>query len=258
MFNGPPQSRPIAIMEELHTIIESLLFVAESPLTLDQLRAAIPEAASEDIQNALITLMRTHQDRNGGFFIHEVAGGYQFRTRPECKEYIRRLIQPKPPKLSKPAMETLAVIAYRQPVLRSEIEHIRGVDSANSLRVLLERKLIRVLGRREIPGRPLVYATTLKFLETFELKDLKDLPSLKEIAELEAASGSPRQQELNFGGEAGAEKEMGDTDSLEKDQGETKGVDAPDPCEPEKRDTLKLQKILCEDMEAADHTGVPG
>jgi len=185
-------------MEDLSNIIESLLFVAENPLSLDQLQAVIPEASADDIRQALIALKSAYADRNGGFVIHEVAGGYQFRTRPECKEWVRRLLQPKPPKLSKPAMETLAIIAYRQPILRSEIEHIRGVESANSLRILLERKLIRVLGRREIPGRPLVYATTTKFLETFDLRDLKDLPTLKEIADLENASGRPRQQELIF------------------------------------------------------------
>ena len=192
-------------MEDLKNIVESLLFVAENPLSLDQLQSVVPETPADDIRQALLALKESYADRNGGFVIHEVAGGYQFRTRPELKEWIRRLLQPKPPKLSKPAMETLAIIAYRQPILRSEIEHIRGVESANSLRILLERKLIRVLGRREIPGRPLVYATTTKFLETFDLRDLKDLPTLKEIADLESASGRPRQQELVFADDAGDE-----------------------------------------------------
>jgi segregation and condensation protein B len=195
-------------MEDLRNIIESLLFVAENPLSMDQLQAAIPEASADDIRQALLGLKAAYADRNGGFVIHEVAGGYQFRTRPEYKEWVRRLLQPKPPKLSKPAMETLAIIAYRQPILRSEIEHIRGVESANSLRILLERKLIRVLGRREIPGRPLVYATTTKFLETFDLRDLKDLPTLKEIADLENASGRPRQQELIFAKDEGQETDV--------------------------------------------------
>jgi segregation and condensation protein B len=207
-------------MEDLSNIIESLLFVAENPLSLDQLQAAIPEASADDIQQALFALKAAYGDRNGGFVIHEVAGGYQFRTRPEYKEWVRRLLQPKPPKLSKPAMETLAIIAYRQPILRSEIEHIRGVESANSLRILLERKLIRVLGRREIPGRPLVYATTTKFLETFDLRDLKDLPTLKEIADLENASGRPRQQELIF---AKDEEQEADADSISGGDGEVDG-----------------------------------
>jgi segregation and condensation protein B len=204
-------------MEDLSNIIESLLFVAENPLSLDQLQAVVPEASADDIRQALLSLKADYAARNGGFVIHEVAGGYQFRTRPEYKEWVRRLLQPKPPKLSKPAMETLAIIAYRQPILRSEIEHIRGVESANSLRILLERKLIRVLGRREIPGRPLVYATTTKFLETFDLRDLKDLPTLKEIADLENASGRPRQQELIF---AKDEEQGIDVDSIASDDGD--------------------------------------
>ena len=199
-------------MQDLKNIVESLLFVAENPLSFDQLQAAVPEAPADEIRRALLDLKEIYTDRNGGFVIHEVAGGYQFRTRPEYKEWIRRLLQPKPPKLSKPAMETLAIIAYRQPILRSEIEHIRGVESANSLRILLERKLIRVLGRREIPGRPLVYATTTKFLETFDLRDLKDLPTLKEIAELESASGRPRQQELVFGNDPDDGENRGEPD----------------------------------------------
>ena len=185
-------------MEEIKNIIESLLFVAEAPLNLDHFKKAIPEAETRAIKDAIQTLMEEYESRNGGFYIHEVAGGYQFRTKPEYKEWIRRMFQPKPPKLSKPSMETLAIIAYRQPVLRSEIEHIRGVNSGNSIRLLLERKLVRVLGRREIPGRPLVYATTNKFLETFDLKNLKDLPSLAEITDIENNSPKPSQQEIVF------------------------------------------------------------
>lgn len=186
-------------MEDIKNIVESLLFVAETPLTMEHFKAALPETDVKLIKQAIVRLKEEYEIRSGGFLLHEVAGGFQFRTRPEYKEWIRRLLQPKPPKLSKPSMETLAIIAYRQPILRSEIEQIRGVNSGNSIRILLERKLIRVLGRREIPGRPLVYATTQKFLETFDLKDLKDLPTLKEIEELESKFAKPRQQELAFG-----------------------------------------------------------
>ncbi len=185
-------------MEDLKNIVESLLFVAETPLSMEHFKAALPEAETDHIKQSILALKEEYELKNGGFLVHEVAGGFQFRTRPEYKEWIRRLLQPKPPKLSKPAMETLAIIAYRQPILRSEVEHIRGVTSGNSIRMLLERKLIRVLGRREVPGRPLVYATTKKFLETFDLKDLKDLPSLKEIDDLESKSVKPRQREIVF------------------------------------------------------------
>jgi len=172
-------------MEQLKQIIESLLFVTDAPLTIDHIKQAIPESQTDDIKKALSELKDEYETRNGGFLLHEVAGGFQFRTKKEFKEWIRRFFQPSAPKLSAAAMETLAIVAYRQPVLRSEIEHIRGVNSGNSLRILLERNLIRILGRREIPGRPLVYATTRRFLETFDLKDLKDLPTPKEIEEME-------------------------------------------------------------------------
>jgi segregation and condensation protein B len=207
-------------MDDIKNIVESLLFVAESPLSMEQFKNSIPEAEADQINQAILALIKEYELKNGGFLIHEVAGGFQFRTRPEYKEWIRRLLQPTPPKLSKPAMETLAIIAYRQPILRSEVEHIRGVNSGNSLRILMERKLIRVLGRREIPGRPLVYATTKKFLETFDLKDLKDLPSLKEIDELETKSGKPRQQEIVFGCANDSDKEKDIEDSADNDNPE--------------------------------------
>lgn len=168
-------------MEDLKNIIESLLFVSGNPLSIDQLKNLLPEAERGEIRRSLESLEYEHRQRDGGFFLHEVAGGYQFRTRPEYKHWIERLFAPQPAKLSRAAMETLAIVAYHQPVLRSEIEHIRGVNSGNTIRILLEKKLIRVLGRREIPGRPLVYGTTKRFLEIFDLKDLKDLPAPQEI-----------------------------------------------------------------------------
>ncbi|MCF8095140.1 MAG: SMC-Scp complex subunit ScpB [Desulfobacteraceae bacterium] len=168
-------------MEDVKNIIESLLFVSSDPLSVDQLKKLLPEAETLEIRRALEALEQEHRQKNGGFVLHEVAGGYQFRTRPEYKQWIERLFEPQPTRLSRAAMETLAIVAYHQPVLRSEIEHIRGVNSGNTIRILLEKKLIRVLGRREIPGRPLVYGTTKKFLEIFDLKDLKDLPAPQEI-----------------------------------------------------------------------------
>ena len=168
-------------MENLKYILESLLFVADAPLTLDRLKKILVEAESKEIRQALAELHEEYQQRQGGFELRQVAGGYQFRSRNVHNEWIKRLIEPSPVRLSKAALETLAIIAYKQPVIRSDVEHIRGVDCGGVLRVLLERQLVRVLGRKEIPGRPLIYATTKKFLEVFDLKDLKDLPSPKEI-----------------------------------------------------------------------------
>jgi segregation and condensation protein B len=171
-------------MEDIKNIIESLLLVAEEPLKIDRIKDILALAEKKEIQNALTELSSEYENRKGGFFLREVAGGYQIRTRPEYREWIKRLIQPKPLRLSKPALETLAIIAYKQPIIRSDIEHIRGVDCGGILRMLLERKLVRILGRKAIPGRPHIYATTKQFLEVFDLKNLEDLPTPKEISEL--------------------------------------------------------------------------
>lgn len=171
-------------MENIKGILESLLFISEEPLTLDRLKNILAPMTAGDIRSTLNDLIEEYETRRGGFALKEVAGGYQFRTRPEHTEWITKLIQPRPPRLSKAALETLAIIAYKQPLIRSDIEHIRGVDCGGVVRALLERNLIRVLGRKEIPGRPLIYATTKRFLEVFDLKDLKDLPTPKEIDEM--------------------------------------------------------------------------
>ena len=174
-------------MDDIKNIIESLLFVAEEPLTIDRFKKIISDAETKELCEALEELKADYEARQGGFFLNQVAGGYQIRTRPEYMEWIKRLLQPKPMRLSKAALETLAIIAYKQPVIRSDVEHIRGVDCGGVLRVLLERKFIRVLGRKEIAGRPLIYATTKRFLEVFDLKNLKDLPTPKEIEEFGSA-----------------------------------------------------------------------
>jgi segregation and condensation protein B len=174
-------------MDDLKNIVESLLFAADEPLTIDRLKKIITDAEAQAIREALDELGADYEARQGGFFLKQVAGGYQIRTRPAYKEYIRRLLQPRPQRLSKAALETLAIIAYKQPVIRSDVEHIRGVDCGGVLRVLLERQFIRVLGRKDIPGRPLIYATTKRFLEVFDLKNLKDLPTPKEIEEFGSA-----------------------------------------------------------------------
>ena len=175
-------------MENIKNIIESLLLVAEDPLTIDRIKNILALAEKKEIQNALAELSSEYENRKGGFFLREVAGGYQIRTRPEYREWIKRLIQPKPLRLSKPALETLAIIAYKHPIIRSDIEHIRGVNCGGILRMLLERKLVRILGRKAIPGRPHIYATTKQFLEVFDLKNLEDLPTPKEISELSNAA----------------------------------------------------------------------
>lgn len=171
-------------MENIKCIIESLLFVSKEPLTIERIHRVLPLAETSVIKGVLNALAAEYDERPGGFYLCEVAGGYQLRTRPEYKDWIKRLLQTGSPRFSKPALETLAIIAWNQPIIRSEIERIRGVDSGGVIRLLLDKKLIKILGRKEIPGRPLIYATTKQFLEMFGLKDLKDLPSPKEIEEL--------------------------------------------------------------------------
>ena len=196
-------------MENLENIIESLLFVSEDPVTVDAFKEILQEADTGEIREALATLKDGYDARGGGFYLSEVAGGYQLRSRPQYAEWIRRMVQPHAPRLSKAALETLAIIAYRQPVIRSDVEHIRGVDSGGVIRMLLERKLIRILGRKEIPGRPLIYATTKLFLQVFDLKNLRDLPTPKEI---ETLSHEARLAEMPGELEPGEEAEDLETD----------------------------------------------
>lgn len=173
-------------MNDLKNIIESLIFVSDGPLTIDRIKGVLPETDPTQIRMTLDTLIEEYEALPRGFYLREIAGGFQFRTRPEYKTHIAELLRSSPPRLSRAALETLAIIAYKQPIIRADIEHIRGVDSGGVLRMLMERKLVRVLGRREIPGRPLIYATTKTFLEVFDLKNLKELPTPKEIEELSA------------------------------------------------------------------------
>lgn len=189
--------------EAIAPIIESLLFVSDTPLSVKRLAEILETEDLEAVRSALNALADEYDRRQGGFRLSEVAGGYQFRTRPEHREWIRRLLQSGPARLSKAAMETLAVIAYRQPVLRSDVEHIRGVDCGGVLRVLLERKLIKILGRKEMPGRPLLYGTTRKFLEMFNLRDLRDLPTPGEFTK--EGTGTPAPSPPGAGAEEAPE-----------------------------------------------------
>jgi segregation and condensation protein B len=172
--------------QPLKHILESLLFVAEEPLSVQQLKSILEIGESDDIRSALEELIVEYDQRGGGFELRQIAGGYQFRTRAEYSEWVKKLLKPSPARLSRAALETLAIIAYKQPIIRADVEHIRGVDCGGVLRMLLEKKLIRVMGRKDIPGRPMIYGTTRQFLEVFNLKDLRDLPSPKEIEALGA------------------------------------------------------------------------
>ncbi len=170
-------------VDRVRGILQSLLFVADKPLTLNE----VHDCTGLDrprIQAALESLAAHYREGVSGIVLYEVGGGWQLRTDPSNAEYVRRFLRVKPQRLTRAAVETLAIIAYRQPVTRPEIEDIRGVDSGAVVKALLDRKLIKILGRKEEVGRPILYGTTREFLEFFALKDLASLPTLREFQEL--------------------------------------------------------------------------
>lgn len=171
-------------VSSLASIVESLLFVTDGPLTLERLCNVLEEYERSDIKAALQSIQEAYSREGRGISLVEVAGGFQLRSRPENADFIRRLARGKVTKFSQSSLETLAIIAYRQPVTRAELEYLRGVDSGGVLKSLLDKKLIRILGKKDIPGKPLIYGTTREFLETFNLKELAALPTLKEIQDL--------------------------------------------------------------------------
>jgi segregation and condensation protein B len=168
---------------ELKAILEALIFASPEPLVPKQIFKLLETEPREDVQAALDELKRDYE-RVSGLQLVEVAGGYQIVTRPELHEWVRRLFQERTTqKLTVQALETLAVIAYRQPVTALEITEIRGVNTSGVLNTLLERHLIKIVGRKQVVGRPFMYATTREFLIRFGLNDLTDLPKVEDMAE---------------------------------------------------------------------------
>ncbi len=165
------------------TVVETLLFLAERPLTVEEIRLATGLEPAR-IGKALDQLGGDYREGISGIVLHEVAGGWQLRTSPDNADFARRFLRVKPQRLTRAALETLAIVAYRQPVTRPEIEDIRGVDCGAVVKALLERRLVKSLGKKEEPGRPILYGTTREFLEFFSLKDLASLPTLREFHEL--------------------------------------------------------------------------
>ena len=170
--------------DELKCILESLLFAAEAPLSLDRLCALLDRPKSE-LKPVLQQMVVDFEQAGHGFHLAEVAGGFQFRTRQDYAPWVRKLSKERPFRFSRAALETLAMVAYRQPVTRSEVEYLRGVDSGGVMKTLLEKGLVRILGKKDVPGRPLMYGTSRKFLEFFGLRDLGDLPTLKDFSSLD-------------------------------------------------------------------------
>ncbi len=166
---------------EIKPILESLFFVSDSPIRFETLVEILPESNKEAILDGIRQIQAEYENSTKGIELIEIAGGYQFRTKPDWAEWVSRLKKVKAVKLSQAALETLAIVAYRQPVIRPAVEDIRGVDSGSVLHTLMEKGLIKMMGRKDLPGRPIVYGTTKAFLELFGLNTLADLPTLKEI-----------------------------------------------------------------------------
>jgi segregation and condensation protein B len=176
--------------KELTNPILAMLFVATDPLTLSELQEVYPDSPQEDLKNALDDLVSHFNSLQTAVEIRQIGGGYRMTTRPEHHEDIRAYLQAKPAaKLSLAALETLAVIAYKQPVTIPEIMEIRGVNSGSTIRTLLEKKLIETRGRRKVVGRPIMYGTAKEFVTHFGLKDLAELPTLEELEEVLSPAG---------------------------------------------------------------------
>lgn len=171
--------------DSLKPLIESLIFASDGALSIERLSSVLEGEEKAAIKEAVEELIEEYKSSGRGILIEEVAGGYQFRTNPESSPWLRKFFKIGMQKISKAAMESLAVIAYKQPVTRGELEAVRGVDSGGVLATLMEKRFIKITGRKEVPGRPVVYGTTREFLETFDLKDLSCLPSLKDIQRME-------------------------------------------------------------------------
>ncbi len=170
--------------DDLKAIIESLLFVADIPVTLNRLADVLDDVGKDEIAAALNELKDDCESSRRGLRLVEVAGGYQLRTAAANADWIKKFLGGRPARMSRATLETLAIIAYRQPITKAEIEAIRGVDVDGVIQTLLERQLIRAIARKDVPGRPFLYGTTAEFLQLFNLKDLTHLPTLKEMEEI--------------------------------------------------------------------------
>ena len=195
---------------ELKPIIENLLLASDQPVSADLLRQTFVNGADRDeLQAVLKELQEDYQSKS--LQIVEVADGFQLCTRPEYSDWIRKFLKlDKSFKLSRPALDTLAIIAYKQPLTRAEVDEIRGVDSSGVVRTLLEKKILCPAGRKNVPGKPMMFRTTQKFLEYFGLRDLNEMPTLEDFNEELEGQVEPEQVELPF---EGGEKELSQPDT---------------------------------------------
>lgn len=178
-------------------VVETLLFTSEKPVTLEQIKEVLEGIDVQDIRTIIDELQRAYDERKSGMSIVEIAGGYQMLTNPLYAGYVKKFYHSThKEKLSKPALETLAIIAYKQPVSRLDIELIRGVNSDGVTTHLFSKGLIKIVGRKDVPGRPYLYGTTKEFLEYFGLKSLEDLPKLEDFSSLQEPGGEEVSEEI--------------------------------------------------------------
>jgi segregation and condensation protein B len=219
-------------MSDLKAIVEALIFASPEPVTVKALNKLLDGEPKEDVLAAIEAVKQDYQ-RPGGLQFVEVAGGYQIVTRPELHEWVRRLFHERTSnKLSVAALETLAVIAYKQPVTAPEIAEIRGVNTSGVLGTLADRKLVKIVGRKQVVGRPFMYGTTREFLERFGLNDVNDLPKVEDMSELlgfdlPAGINDPTAQSaLPFGADDLADS-FPSADSADSSDGSASGEDDP-------------------------------
>jgi len=174
---------------EQRRVVEALILASPEPISAARLAEIIPYCKPGQAKDLVNELNTEYQEQDRSFEIWEVAGGYQIRTRAEFSGYLQQLQKQRPLRLSRAALDTISIVAYKQPVTRAEIEDIRGVDAGAVLKSLLDRRLVRIAGQREVPGRPMLYGTTRRFLEVFGLESLKQLPSLRELKDLAEQKG---------------------------------------------------------------------
>jgi segregation and condensation protein B len=243
---------------EQRRIVEALVLASPEPVSAARLAEIVPECKPGEAKDLINELNTEYQEQDRSFEIWEVAGGFQIRTRAEFSGYLQQLQKRRPLRLSRAALDSLSIIAYKQPVTRAEIEEIRGVDAGAVLKGLLDRRLIRIAGHREVPGRPMLYASTRRFLEVFGLESLKGLPNLRELKELADQRGvvlpgadgedatpespEPAQEELSplqaapDARETGVEPAIGESEEDEPASRDVQGEDEVQRQEPEEPD----------------------
>ena len=172
--------------ENLQSIVEALIFVSEHPMTIKQMQSAMDDVSLSELKAALDQIKQAYGVGSHGIYLESVGGGYQFRTKLDKASTIQKWAAAKPIRMTRAQLETLAIVAYKQPLTRIDVDGVRGVESTHILKMLLDKKLIRILGVKEVPGRPLLYGTTPEFLEFFTLRGLDALPTLESLKELKS------------------------------------------------------------------------